>query len=133
MRLWIGAEPSLFHPKDIFIYFKTIESKMASTSYHSCQNCLSTRPDWSSNLPKKAPGTMDFVQCEGSRGVLQVLDLPIFIMWTWLRVVGLRMVLLDQLPDFSHQNMSSSRHEINMSEELALVKICSDSAMLRNS
>ena len=76
---------------------------------------------------------MDFVLCEGSRGVLQVLDLPIFIMWTWLRVVGLRMVLLDQLPDFSHQNMSSSRHEINMSEELALVKICSDSAMLRNS
>ena len=74
MRLWIGAEPSRFHPKDIFIYFKTIESKMASTSYHSCQNCLSTRPDWSSNLPKKAPGTIDFVQCEGSRGVLQVLN-----------------------------------------------------------
>ena len=75
---------------------------------------------------------MDFVLCEGSRGVLQVLDPLDFIMWTWLRVVGLRMVLLDQLPDFSHQNMSPSRHQIYISEELTLVKICSESVMLRN-
>ena len=76
---------------------------------------------------------MDFVLCEGSRGVLQVLGRLDFIMWTWLRVMGLRMVLLDQLPNFSHQNMSPSRYEIYISEELTLVKICSESAMLRNS
>ena len=76
---------------------------------------------------------MDFVLCEGSRGVPKILNPLDFIMWTLLTVVGLRMVLLNQLPDFSHQNMSPSRHEINMSEELALVKICSESAMLRNS
>ena len=75
---------------------------------------------------------MDFVQYEGSRGVLQVLNPPDFIIWTWLRVLGLRMVSVDQLSTFSHPNMCPSRHQINISEELTLVNICSESAILHN-
>ena len=75
---------------------------------------------------------MDFVPREGSRGVLQVLNPLDFIKWTYLRVLALRMVSLDQLPDCSHQNMSPSAHQIYISEELTLVKICSESVMLRN-
>ena len=66
---------------------------------------------------------MDFVLCEGSRGVLQVIDLPIFIMWTWLRVAGLRMVSMVPHLDCSHQNISPKMYQIDLSKELRLVNI----------
>ena len=81
---------------------------------------------------KKAHRTMDFVQYEGSRGVLRVLHLPYLIIKTWLRVVGLRIVSVDQLSTFWHQNMSPGRHHIDISKELSLVNICEGFAMLRN-
>ena len=48
--------------------------------------------DQTSNLPNLVPGTIVFALCEDSRGDLQVLEFPIFMIWTLLRVLGLLVV-----------------------------------------
>ena len=59
---------------------------------------------------------MDFVQCEGSRGVLQVLNPPYLIIQTWLRVVGLRMVSVNQLPTFLSKHVPRQAPELHFNK-----------------
>ena len=75
----MGDEPSNFHYKEIFVYFRTTAAKSRLYPARSCVNCPSHGTDLPSNLPENAPINMDFVQYEGSKGVLQVLNSPIFI------------------------------------------------------
>ena len=59
-----------------------------------------------------------FGLCDASRGVPQVLNTSIFILWTKLRVVGLRMLSTDQHLAVLHPNLSVTRSQITISEDL---------------
>ena len=57
-----------------------------------------------------------------------------FIIWTWFSVVSLRMMSMNQLLPtcFIKAGLYSNRHEIDFLNELTLVKICLEFAMLHN-
>ena len=59
-----------------------------------------------------------FGLCDASRGVPQVLNTFILIVWTQLRVVGLRMLSVDQHLAVLHPNLSVTRPQITISEDL---------------
>ena len=80
-KRWIDAEPSYFHSLAMMIYFKALEDMSTAASCPFIPKLPLTVPKLAVKSAKKDPGTMDFVLCEDSRGVIQVLNSPpVFIM-----------------------------------------------------
>ena len=62
--------------------------------------------DQSSNLPKMASGTMDFVLCEDSRGVVYGVNPSLFTELISLRLEGFRLIPVSPYPALVYLNMS---------------------------
>ena len=123
-RLWIDAGPSLFlffSNDDIIQVFGRYEHSR-TLPVHSKIAPHSAQID--RQICQKGPWTHGFFYVRTPEESYRSLILLLFIMQTQLMVVGLKMVSVDQLAIFSHQNMSSSKHEIYVSNELSLVNVC---------
>ena len=62
--------------------------------------------------------TVLFGLCDAGRGVPQVLNPSILIIWTKIKVVGLGMLSAGQHLALLRQNLSIIRHQIAVSEQL---------------
>ena len=76
MKHWISAEPFHFHSLAMMMYFKALKDMGTAASCSFIPILPLTVPKSAVKSAKKDPGTMDFVLCEDSRGVIQVLNSP---------------------------------------------------------
>ena len=68
--------------------------------------------------------TVLFGLCDAGRGVPQVLNPSIFIVWTQLKVMGLRMLSVGQHLALLGQYLSIIRPQIAVSEQLPTARNC---------
>ena len=68
--------------------------------------------------------TVLFGLCDAGRGVPQVLNPSILIVWTQLKVMGLRMLSVGQHLAVLCPNLSIRRPQIAVSEELPTARNC---------
>ena len=76
------------------------------------------------NLPKIAPDTDVFVHSQGSGGVWQVRNPSILILLIQVRVVGLRILSKGLHLALLRQNLSATKLQMAVSEELPAAHIC---------
>ena len=74
------------------------------------------------NPPKIVPDTDVFVHSQGMGGVPQVLKTSILIVWTQLRIAGLRMLSASQHLTVLHPNLSVTRPQVAISEHLLIAR-----------